>query len=274
MTSGRSQEISFYRHHVVHRVTLYVPREKTFPIPMKYIDVTRIIKASLDVMLEKKIENYWNVDGEKELSDAWTGLTRFVLLKKRPPERYTWSGERLTKKQKTSRPDDVWPDMWKFMSDAAKKTAKQRWAIEEPKLDNARQLRGIFFIEPNDEELKPTMKVARRKLDVPMPAAIPCKIPIKDSGETHRNIGKRKTKFARIVDADESTRPRLEGAGHKLHQDHITAKGTNSMTHYSLVHKFIPMPQAFKIPVAKAAVDKEWRKTEENPSMAADESQK
>ena len=39
----------------------------------------------------------------------------------------------------------MWPDMWKIMSDAAKKKAKQRWAIEKPKLDNARQLRGIFF---------------------------------------------------------------------------------------------------------------------------------
>ena len=35
--------------------------------------------------------------------------------------------------------------------------------------------------------------------------------------------------------------------------------------HYStiiLVHKFIPMPQAMKIPTAKAAVDKEWEKSE------------
>ena len=43
-----------YRHHVVPRVKLYVPREETFPIPMKYIDVTRITYTSLDVMLEKK----------------------------------------------------------------------------------------------------------------------------------------------------------------------------------------------------------------------------
>ena len=48
----------------------------------------------------------------------------------------------------------------------------------------------------------------------------------------------------------------------KPHQDHINAQGTNSMTHYSLVHKFIPMPQAFKIPDAKAAVDKEWETLE------------
>ena len=54
------------------------------------------------------------------------------------------------------------------------------------------------------------MKAARRKLEVSMPAAMPCRVLIKSSG-----IGKRKTKLARIVDADESTRPRLERAGHK-----------------------------------------------------------
>ena len=47
------------------------------------------------------------------------------------------------------------------------------------------------------------------------------------------------------------------------HQDHMAGKGENSLQHYTLVHKFIPMPQAMKIPAAKAAVDKErenWRK--------------
>ena len=34
------------------------------------------------------------------------------------------------------------------------------------------------------------------------------------------------------------------------------------MQHYNLVHKFIPMPQAVKIPAARAAVDKEWEKLE------------
>ena len=83
-----------------------------------------------------------------------------------------------------------------------------------------------------------------------------------------------KTKCACVVDADESTRPRLEGAVHKPHQDHITEKGTNSLNHYCLVQKFIPMPQAMKIPDAKEAVDKEWEKLEKKSSMTADESQK
>ena len=70
-----------YRHHVVPRVKLYVPQEESFLIPLKYIDVTRKTNTSLDVLLEKKFEDFWNVDGERELSDAWTGFKRFVLLK-------------------------------------------------------------------------------------------------------------------------------------------------------------------------------------------------
>ena len=42
------------------------------------------------------------------------------------------------------------------------------------------------------------------------------------------------------------------------HEDHIAGKGDNSLQHYNLVHKFVPLPQAMKIPAAKAAVDKEW----------------
>ena len=46
------------------------------------------------------------------------------------------------------------------------------------------------------------------------------------------------------------------------HEDHFAGKGENSLQHYNLVHKFISMPQAMKIPAAKAAVDKEWAKLE------------
>ena len=46
------------------------------------------------------------------------------------------------------------------------------------------------------------------------------------------------------------------------HEDHIARKGDNSLQHHKLVHKFIRIPQAVKIPAAKAAVDKEWEKLE------------
>ena len=68
------------------------------------------------------------------------------------------------------------------------------------------------------------------------------------------------TKLACILEADESTRMRMENSVPNYHQDHIAGNGENSLQHFNLVHKFIPMPQAMKIPAAKAAVDKEWEK--------------
>ena len=136
---------------------------------------------------------------------------------------------RLTRKQTTSRPDNVWTEMWKYMCDIVKRKGKQKWSIEKPRLDNARQLRGTFFIEPEDEEFRHIIKNARRKLEIPMPPAMPYKTPVNCRGETCRSIGKSKTTYARIVDADETTRIRLEGVPHRYHDDHISAKGINSL---------------------------------------------
>ena len=61
-------------------------REESFLIPLKFIDVTRTAYTSLDILFEKNIEDCWNVDGEKALSDAWTAFTRFILLNERPPD--------------------------------------------------------------------------------------------------------------------------------------------------------------------------------------------
>ena len=63
-----------YRHHVEPRVKLYSPREESFPIPLKYIDVSRTTHTNLDVKQEKRIDDYWNIDGSRDLSDPWTGF--------------------------------------------------------------------------------------------------------------------------------------------------------------------------------------------------------
>ena len=132
------------------------------------------------------------------------------------------------------------------------------WVIEKPKLDNARKLRGIFFIEPGDEEFKRTMKNARRKLAIPMPAATLCWLQLHQRPETCGTVGQHKTKYACIAEANESLRIRMEGSQSKNHEEHIAGKGMNSLSHYNLVYKFIPMPEAMKVPDAKAAVEKEW----------------
>ena len=54
-------------------------------------------------------------------------------------------GGGLPRKPNTSHLDDILPDISK---------RKQNKDVEKPKLDNARQLRGRYFIEPDDEEFK------------------------------------------------------------------------------------------------------------------------
>ena len=246
-----------YRHHVEPRVKLYSPRAETFPIPLKYIDVSRTTHTNLDVMQESRINDYWHVHGSRDLSDPWTGLTQFTLLEEKPPDGYMWFEGRLTRKQLTSRPDHLWPELWTKLGRKAKLREKQIWSIEKPKLDNARRLRGIYFIDPEDKEFKETIKNARKNLETPVAPAMPCKTCKKSKkGETRSKTNDFKSKFACILEASESTRVRVEESLPNYHEDHIAGRGDNSLQHYNMVHKFIPMPQAMKIPAAKAAVDK------------------
>ena len=78
-----------YRHHVEPRVKLYSPREESFPIPLKYIDVSRTAHTNLDVMQESLIDDCWNIDGSGDLSDSWTGFTQFTLCSVRDLQKIT-----------------------------------------------------------------------------------------------------------------------------------------------------------------------------------------
>ena len=90
-----------------------------------------------------------------------------------------------------------------------------------------------------------------------MAPAMPCKTSKKSkNGETRSKTNDFKSKLACILEASESTRMRIEESLPNYHEDHITGRWDNSLQNCNLVHKFIPMPKAMKIPAAKAAVDK------------------
>ena len=62
------------------------------------------------------------------------------------------------------------------MGKHAKLKEKQKWSEEKFHLENARKLRGIYFIDPKDTEFKETLKNARKKLETSVAPAMPCKI--------------------------------------------------------------------------------------------------
>ena len=250
------------RHHVEPRVKLYSPREESFPVPLKYIDVSRTTRTNLDVKQEKRIDDYWNIDGSRDLSDPWTGFTQFTLLEEQPPDGYMWSGARLTRKPLRSRPDHLWPELWKSMGKHAKLKEKQKWSNEKLHLENARKLRGIYFIDLEDKEFKEIIKNARKKLETSVAPAMPSKIVNKNCGSAGSN--KIKTKLACILEGNESERLRMRNSVPNHHEDHIAGKGNNSLQHYNLVHKFILMLQSYENSCSKSSGGqgkvKNWRK--------------
>ena len=130
------------------------------------------------------------------------------------------------------------------------------WSNEKPELDNARRLRGISFIDPEDKEFKETIRNARKKLETPRAPAMPCKISKNNMNCGSGASNKIKTKLVCILEASESTRLRMEESLPNYHEDHIAGKADTSLQHKNVVHNFIPMPQTIKIHEAKAAVDK------------------
>ena len=106
-----------------------------------------------------------------------------------------------------------------------------------------------------------------------MAPAMPCKrdnqhLGIVKTNMLQKNVHEKelKTMYGCIVESHESTGQRAESLQSKKHEDRIAGKGFFSVTHYNLVHKFIPMPQSMKILDAKAAVDKEWKKLDTIPA--------
>ena len=71
-----------------------------------------------------------------------------------------------------------------FMARTLGENGKARQAEGEGKvvelkklhLDNARKLRGIYFIDAEEKESKETIKNALKKLETPIAPAMPCKI--------------------------------------------------------------------------------------------------
>ena len=78
--------------------------------------MTRITHTHMDMMQEKRINDYGNVDGDRTLSDSWTGFTKFTLLSVKSLPEHMWSGRRLTKIQA--------PEKWSGMLKAAQKKGK------------------------------------------------------------------------------------------------------------------------------------------------------
>ena len=108
------------------------------------------------------MKDYWNVDGERE---------------------FVWRLDKLHKIHVVEREATWWIYIVQEWGDLRRNKTTSR-------PDHARQLRGIFLSEPEDEEFRHTMKNARRKLEVLMSAAKPCKTQLNSRWDPAAVLGK------------------------------------------------------------------------------------
>ena len=181
-----------------------------------------------------------------------------------------WPGWRLTKGQTSARPDHVWPEVWSNIGKAAQNREKQEWKNEKPKLDNARRLTGVFFVGPDDQGHKETLKNARRNIG----KAHGSSHAVQEESSNHHHEGgckqeshKRSPKRSMVVQWNLMNPHGNEWKNLQSQNRKIALQVKVSLQlPITIVHTFLPMPQAMKIPDANAAVDKEWEKLEKIPA--------
>ena len=116
------------RHHVEPRVKLYSPREESFPTPLKYIDVSRTSPRIW--MLSKSVAStIIGISMGQEICPiiGQVSLGLACSIRRETSRRiYAVRGRRLTRKQLTYRPDDLWPELWTKLGRNAKLKERQK----------------------------------------------------------------------------------------------------------------------------------------------------
>ena len=181
------------------------------------------------------------------------------------------SGTRLTKVQMATRPYHVCPEVWTKKGKASQNREKQEWKNEEPKFDNARGLRGIYFTDPDDQDCNETLKHARRKKERLVVAAMPCKR--KAQTNTLRWLQSRKSHLKSFQNdlwlfcGSPWIQKTTSGifSTYKTQRSHGRQRRylDDSLQFASHIYSFAPSDEDSEC--KKTAVDKEWKKLETIP---------
>ena len=134
--SGRSKVTSFIIITMNLVLNSKMPKEETFPIPLKYTYVKRSTDTDLDVMQEKLVDDWWSVDSHRSLSDSWQGFTKFIYRKRKILEDmcgFKWDWQKFKRL-----PDQILYGLKcvRKMSKAAQNREKQGWAKKKPTLED------------------------------------------------------------------------------------------------------------------------------------------
>ena len=84
---GASMSGNFiHRHHVEPTVKLYSPRNASCLVPLKFIDASRATHTNW-VKQKKRIDDYWNIDGSRDLSPPLDGFHTIYYTRRKSSQR-------------------------------------------------------------------------------------------------------------------------------------------------------------------------------------------
>ena len=238
-----------------------------------HIDVMRRTDTDCDMKVEKRIEDLWTDEGSRELSIPWTGKTVFWLLRHAAPKGYEYVLGRKTRIQKNSGRTPMYlTEVWRKMDKKEREKAQLEWIPEGKRRDAARLKRGVPEIVPDeDKEYADVMAKARQALAPPPAPAMPvfrCQQNGRLQCGESTNSKQRWAISAQKDQSDDSDAERKRASElsdnewnaikrHRAHQPKFTASGEFSEAWYAMVHTPVDVKKAYKIPEAKAAIDKE-----------------
>ena len=183
-------------------------------------------------MQEKNTDDYWNVGGDRELSDTWTNFTRLTVLDEKPQTGFSWSGERLTRKRTTSRPDThVW--CIEMQRKAKSGLSKNR---SSTMLENCVVFTSLIQVMKNSS-MSWRMHVESWRFRCQLQCLARLNV-ISTGRPAALKISARQNTALGRISSQESWRPHCR-------------EGINSLNHYNLVHKFFLCLKQWKYQMLK-----------------------
>ena len=175
---------------------------QSFPIPLKYIDVSRTTCTHLDVMQESRIDDSWNIDGSRDLCNSSTGFTHFTLFKWETSRRIYVVRVRDWQHGKRH-PDQI--IYGQNSGEECQRTLscgrRRNGQLKNQSSIMLEDYEWIYFIDPEDKEFKNTIREMPEKMETPLTRAMPCKTCKKsENGETRGKSNDFKFKFACILE--------------------------------------------------------------------------
>ena len=256
-----------HRHHVEPRVKLYSPREESFPIPLKYSDVSRTTCTNLDVKQERRIDDNWNIDGSRDLSDCWTGFHSGYSSGWETSKRKNVVRGEIDEKTADIQARSLMARNWTKIGKNARSRRDKKWSNEKLHLENARKLRGIYLIDPEDKEFKETIKNAHKKLITPMAPAMPCKASKKEKhGTTRGKSNEIKSKLACILEASEP-QDCVWKSLYRIIMRTILQEGDNSLQHKNWYTNLFLNLQPWRFPPQRNVIKTEVPLESDDPTF-------